>query len=1076
MTLTEILASFASEDLFKSTGRLLKYLGVKCSTQTEEPIPFLDIYDNMARDAGSEIPRPVREIFERVEKTFFVGAVDDDTIGGSTAAVNYNNTSAQARYNGMFIFAVQLRDGATLTRTEASVLTRGINRIVHQMPATVVILEGTTLSIATCERTAYRQTWRPGEKLGRVSILRGIDCCRPHRGHIDILETMNVKRSRTFDALYENWKKVFSTSILTENFYVELFDWYTWATDAGTKIHFPSAQGPDGEELESRETKVIRLLTRLMFVWFVKQKGLIPAELFDANYLRTILNDFDPVSDTSGVYYNAILQNLFFATLNRAIIDEDGRRRFASAANQVDSKNLYRYSELFAIPQNEVIEIFARIPFVNASLFECLDKTKTNDGVDKVYHDGFSRNDTKDARGIYRHRATVPNELFFDRDRGLFALFSRYNFTIEENTPLDQQVALDPELLGKVFENLLGVYNEETSKSARKQSGSFYTPRPMVEYKVDQALIRYLGATDFVKQIFAPDFQYNPSDASKYAEIAEKLRRLKALDPACGSGAFPVGMLNRILDLFDRMKIQCDRYELKRYIIEHCLYGVDKQSIATLITRLRFFISLIVDCSYDPSKENYGIPVLPNLENNFVTADTLVGVHRSGQPIGSDAQIVRVNEELRLVRHDHFNAKTASAKRRLVDRDKVLRHELAELLVDRMYSREDAQRLADWNPYSQNVSADFFDAEWMLGVSEGFDVVIGNPPHGAAIAPAVSLENYQLSCGETAILFIEKGLSLIKHEGLLLYVLPKPFCYASNYRRTREFVLGGLQQIVDCGKMFDKVKFEECVIILQPSNVVDAYESLVFDKTTGFSDFGLVEKNVNDEFGLFLNGTTPKEIALGRRLRRGFDRLARFVDNTRGGQVQPFVHDEGDLPVVGGKGVSRYGIVCEKGAVAESDVQDESWYCKADSLLAQNLVAHIANPVPHIKIAACFSPGIGYVIADTVNQITVLDERLSKWLLWAVLNSRLINWYSYKFIFGNAIRTMHFDAVSTDKIPVPNLSDARIPAIVSLAQEVMAAHQSNAPTAELDIKLDREICGLYGLSFEETEEIVALPS
>ena len=116
------------------------------------------------------------------------------------------------------------------------------------------------------------------------------------------------------------------------------------------------------------------------------------------------------------------------------------------------------------------------------------------------------------------------------------------------------------------------------------------------------------------------------------------------------------------------------------------------------------------------------------------------------------------------------------------------------------------------------------------------------------------------------------------------------------------------------------------------------------------------------------------------------------------------------------------------------------------------------------------------MIADTVNQITVLDERLSKWLLWAVLNSRLINWYSYKFIFGNAIRTMHFDAVSTDKIPVPNLSDARIPAIVSLAQEVMAAHQSNAPTAELDIKLDREICGLYGLSFEETEEIVALPS
>lgn len=1076
MTLTEILASFACEDVFKATGRLLKYLGVKCSTQTEEPIPFLDIYDNMARNAGSEIPRPVREIFERVDKTFFVGVVDDDTIGGSTATVNYNDTSAKARYNGMFIFAIQLRDGATLTRTEASVLTRGVNRIVHQMPATVVILEGTTLSIATCERTAYRQTWRPGEKLGRVSILRGIDCCRPHRGHIDILETMNVRRSKTFDALYENWKKVFSTSILTENFYVELFDWYTWATDAGTKIHFPSARGPNGVELESRETKVIRLLTRLMFVWFVKQKGLIPAELFDANYLQTILNGFDPVSDTSGVYYNAILQNLFFATLNRAILDEDGRRRFASATNQVDSKNLYRYSELFAIPQDEVIEIFAQIPFVNASLFECLDKTRTNDGVDKAYHDGFSRNDTRDASGVYRHRATVPNELFFDRDRGLFALFNRYNFTIEENTPLDQQVALDPELLGKVFENLLGAYNEETSKSARKQSGSFYTPRPMVEYKVDQALIRYLGATDFVKKLFAPDFQYNPADESKYVVIAEKLRQLKALDPACGSGAFPVGILNRILDLFDRMRISCDRYELKRYIIEHCLYGVDKQSIATLITRLRFFISLIVDCTYDPSRENFGIPVLPNLENNFVTADTLVGVHRSGQTMGSDVQIARVNDELRLVRHDHFNAKTASAKRRLVDRDKVLRRELAELLVDRMYSRVDAQRLADWNPYSQNVSADFFDAEWMLGVSDGFDVVIGNPPHGAAIAPAASFENYHLSCGETAILFIEKGLSFVKREGLLLYVLPKPFCYASNYRRTREFVIGGLQQIVDCGKMFEKVKFEECVIILQPSKVVDVYESFVFDKEKGFSDFGLVEKNVNEEFGLFLNGTTAKEIELGRRLKRKFGQLGPYVDNTRGGRVQRFVYDEADLPVIGGKGVSRYGIVCEKGAVAESDVQDESWYCKENSLLAQNLVAHIANPVPHIKIAVCFSPGNGYVIADTVNQISVQDDQLSKWLLWAILNSRLINWYSYKFIFGNAIRTMHFDTVSTEKIPIPDLSDARIPEIVRLAQEVMNAHRGSEPTADLDVKLDRSVCELYGLNGDETEEIMSLPS
>ena len=129
MTLKDTLASFACEDLFTASGKLLKYLGVKCSTQTEEPIPFLDIYDNMARNAGAEIPVPVRNVFERVDKTYFIGTVDDDTIGGSTGAVDYNDVCARPRYNGMFIFAVQLKDGESLTRTEASVLTRGINRI-----------------------------------------------------------------------------------------------------------------------------------------------------------------------------------------------------------------------------------------------------------------------------------------------------------------------------------------------------------------------------------------------------------------------------------------------------------------------------------------------------------------------------------------------------------------------------------------------------------------------------------------------------------------------------------------------------------------------------------------------------------------------------------------------------------------------------------------------------------------------------------------------------------------------------------------------------------------------------------
>ena len=1078
MDMHEILAAFASEPLFSASEKFLKYLGVKTSTQTADPIPFLEMYEDAAKDAGAEVPKPIKNLFGRVEETCFIGSVDDDTLRGGKEGVSFQIECQNQKYEGMFVFAVRMKDGEELTRTDAALLTRGINRLVHQQPAIVLILEDTLLSVATCERTPYKQTWRPGEKLGKVSILKGVNCLNPHRGHIDILESMNVKKAKTFDALYEQWQKVFSTSILTNNFYNELFDWYMWTTSPKSAISFPEALTADGHLIEPLEMKVIRLLTRTMFVWFVKQKGLIPACLFDKEYLKRIVLDFDPESRESGNYYNAILQNLFFATLNRAIEDEDGKRRFASAQNQVDSKNLYRYEELFAVGKDEVVALFSQVPFVNGSLFECLDKTKTNDGVEKVYHDGFSRNANRDANGRYRHRATIPNEYFFHPNKGLFSLFERYNFTIEENTPLDQAVALDPELLGKVFENLLGAYNEETQQSARKQSGSFYTPRQIVEYKIDQALIRYLGDTAVVREIFSDDFQYNDAMVSEYEAISKKLLAVKIIDIACGSGAFPVGALNRMVEILKRLRVRESTYALKRYIIEHCLYGSDIQCIATQITRLRFFISLIVDCEVDPSKANFGIPALPNLETKFVAADSLVAVRHIGSLPCNNSEVCALRDELQKVRHEHFNAQTANAKRRLIGKDVQLRQKLLDLLVGKMYSGEDARRLAFWNPYCQNVAADYFDPEWMFGVSGGFDIVIGNPPHGAKIAPAVQFQDYKLMCGETAILFIEKGAGLLRPNGILSYVLPKPFCYASNYVKTREFVWEGIQELIDCGKMFDKVKFEECVLIYQPSLPTSRYKSFVFSKESGLADYGFVDKALSDEFGLLLNGVTTDQVDLAIRLKRSCKALGTYIDNTRGGQVQSLTGSDGDAVVLGGRGIARHGLRPgrENGRMNESDIQQDNWRCHEGSVLVQNIVAHIMNPVPHVKITACFSPGSGYVIADTVNQFDITDPLLAKEVLWAVLNSRLINWYAYKFVFGNAIRTMHFDAVSTDKIPMLDLNNPLVTDLVSLARKVAAESEIDDDDNFLVRSLDRLVCRAYGLSDTESDWVMAMPT
>ena len=195
-----------------------------------------------------------------------------------------------------------------------------------------------------------------------------------------------------FDALqrngisFENIKDAFSVEALTKQFYQDLYEWYQWAVDPDTGITFPNDTTIEEDDREDIDIKIIRLITRLMFVWFIKQKGLIPERIFDIRFLSTILKDFDAQSASNGIFYNAILQNLFFATLNRAITDEDGNQRNFAKASKRDIKTLYRYAELFCISEEEVISLFAEVPFLNGGLFECLDKTRYIDGVEVAYN------------------------------------------------------------------------------------------------------------------------------------------------------------------------------------------------------------------------------------------------------------------------------------------------------------------------------------------------------------------------------------------------------------------------------------------------------------------------------------------------------------------------------------------------------------------------------------------------------------------------------------------------------------------------------------------------------------------
>lgn len=606
------------------------------------------------------------------------------------------------------------------------------------------------------------------------------------------------EKGRVVDS--DDLRSRFSVEVLTKEFYQELSDWYAWAIKI---IRFPNDLNDKTDDDKFNNESAIRLITRLIFVWFLKQRHLIPEEFFDEQYIADkLIKDFNPhvkvnlffKSDESR-YYKAILQNLFFAMLNSPITPEGSKemseRHFRNGRGDYDNNKLMRYESYFKNPQLFVDLANRTVPFLNGGLFDCLDD-KDND----LYYDGFS------DREAVKKSLIVPDYLFFGEEagknidlsewygskkkkkvsaRGIIDILKRYNFTVEENTPFDKEVSLDPELLGKVFENLLASYNPETQTTARKQTGSFYTPREIVQYMVDESLVAHLKRTvgDDLEQQYRQLMQYTDEDVSltdnQRRQIMLSLYNCKVLDPACGSGAFPMGILQQMVHILSRIdpdnkiwkeimlqkaidetseayrnssneerkeliadiersfdeSINRPDYARKLYLIENCIYGVDIQPIAIQISKLRFFISLVVDqnTNTDPT-DNFGIRPLPNLEAKFVAANTLIGLDKKDASLFDSEEIKAKENELKIAKHKIFGAKTVRTKRKYKNIVNELRQEIADMLyANGAVGNDEARQLASWDMFNQNASSNFFDPEWMFGVKDGFDIVIGNPPY-----------------------------------------------------------------------------------------------------------------------------------------------------------------------------------------------------------------------------------------------------------------------------------------------------------------------------------------------------------
>ena len=411
-----------------------------------------------------------------------------------------------------------------------------------------------------------------------------------------------------------------------------------------------------------------RLIGRVIFTWFLDKKGIINPDLkyFDSESFQ---------SDTE--YYKTKLERLFFGVLNTPI---EGREFKDSMT-----------------------------PFLNGGLFEA----REND--------------------LYQSSKLSFPKNYFDE---LFTFLSGYNFTTDESTSQFQQVAIDPEMLGRIFENLLAEMTEETGEQARKAKGAFYTPREIVDYMCKESLKEYLKTKlpedtyrdqRLFQLIDAPDKDFQDQDHNwrrdwkPYKDaIITALDDLKVLDPACGSGAFPVGMLQLLVRVYERLEPRFDGYKAKLQIIEKNIYGVDIEPMAVEIARLRTWLSLIVDEESDSKK----IKPLPNLEFKFVCANSLIDLDKSGK-VALYGEDLGLENKLRDIRDAYFNTESLNKKKKLKNDYDQLVKVGPSIFGD---ESEKSKQLKTYRPFDNESVASFFEPDFMFGVKI-FGIIIANPPY-----------------------------------------------------------------------------------------------------------------------------------------------------------------------------------------------------------------------------------------------------------------------------------------------------------------------------------------------------------
>jgi type I restriction-modification system DNA methylase subunit len=793
-----------------------------------------------------------------------------------------------------------------------------------------------------------------------------------------------------------------------------------------------------------------KLMGQIVFLYFLQKKGWLgvkrgqPWGSGPRDFLRRLANgDYGAYAN----FFNDLLEPLFYDTL----ATERGAEAWSKRFN-------------------------CRIPFLNGGLFEPV--------------------------GDYDWRKTdviLPNKLFTNRDfveegitgTGVLDVFDRYNFTVNEAEPLEKEVAIDPEMLGKVFENLI-------EDNRRKGLGAFYTPREIVHYMCQESLINYLDTAlnadkqqvpradletliyegEQISHYEAVTTTYKikmPKSIEKYAqEIDDALANIAVCDPAVGSGAFPVGMMTEIvrarlaLNPYFDDSTKRTPYHFKRHAIQYCLYGVDIDAGAVEIAKLRLWLSLVVD-----EEDVEHINPLPNLDYKIVAGNSLLGFPFKSQRLG---EIEKLKQKF-FDETDH--AKKAQWK---VQIDQLLAASFA----------------ASKKTLGYEVDFDFqiFFSE-VFERKGGFDVMIGNPPYGM-VTDQVNKEIFrnQFKAVEgrfdTFVLFIERAMSLCRIRGTLSYIIPSPLLSNLYARAIRRLILDtcAIIEITNFGMdVFNDPTVHTCIIVLAKKPERDVHVkirkqvSAVEELRDGYDYLipqGQLGTNQHTTFDIFVDSNTDKllehlisqGVLLGdlcyirQCIKTGDDeKYVQHATTAPGSQWKPSLR---------GKSIGRY-------LTKETDL-----FIKYGPWLARNWAnktfyerEKIAIRETGDRITATYDGDHRYFLSSLYAVYPKHpDEKYSLKYLLAILNSNLATYFLKKIALEltkgafTKFRTNQLARLPIRRINFTDRSEQAIhKGLASLVDRILAAKQRNpeVDTSALEQEIDGLVYRLYDLTQAEID-------